>query len=72
MCQALSSTELALTVLEMERGEFHWILLEPAEAGDEDIMRFRPVDSSPHGYDSYQTALAHGSIAMRKRVTASD
>jgi len=60
-----SPTDAALTVLELEPGEFHWIIMEPVEATDDEFMSYRPVDSSSGGYPSYAQALAHGSAAMR-------
>jgi len=57
--------DAALTVLELEPGEFHWIIMVPVDAADDELMSYRPVDSSPRGYPSYAQALAHGSAALR-------
>jgi len=62
----MNETAFALTVLELEKGEYHWILLEPMEdAAEDEVMAYRLLDSSMQGYRTYTQALAHGSAAMR-------
>ena len=38
--------DLALTVLELEPFEFHWVLMEAVQAESEECLVYRPVDSS--------------------------
>lgn len=59
--------EFALTVIEAEEGQFHWVLMEPVDAEIDDELRYRPVDSSAQPYASYAEALLYGSAAMRTR-----
>ncbi|MBS0429281.1 MAG: hypothetical protein JSR41_18545 [Proteobacteria bacterium] len=62
--------EFALTVIEAEEGQFHWVLMEPVDAEIDDELRYRPVDSSPEPFPSYSEALLYGSAAMRTRQNA--
>lgn len=59
--------EFALTVMEAEEGQFHWVLMEPVDADIDDELRYRPVDSSSQPYPTYAEALLFGSAAMRTR-----
>lgn len=59
--------EFALTVIEAEEGQFHWVLMEPVDAEIDDELRYRPVDSSRQPYPTYAEALLYGSAAMRTR-----
>lgn len=57
--------DLALTVLELEPNEFHWVLLEAVQAESEDCLGYRPIDSSTQGLPDYSEALIHGASALR-------
>jgi hypothetical protein len=57
--------DLALTVLELEPDEFHWVLMEAVQADSEDCLGYRPVDSSTQGLPDYSEALVQGASALR-------
>jgi hypothetical protein len=57
--------DIALTVLELEPHEFHWVLMEAVQAASEDILEYRPIDSSTQGLPDYSEALIQGASALR-------
>lgn len=57
--------DLALTVLELEPNEYHWVLMEAMQAESEDCLGYKPVDSSTRGLSDYTEALIQGSTALR-------
>lgn len=57
--------DIALTVLELEPNEFHWVLMEAVQAASEDSLEYRPIDSSTQGLPDYSEALIHGASALR-------
>ena len=57
--------DLALTVLELEPDEFHWVLLEAVQAESEECLGYRPIDSSTRGLPDYSEALIEGASALR-------
>jgi hypothetical protein len=57
--------DIALTVLELEPNEFHWVLMEPVHAESEDCLGYRPIDSSTRGLPDYSEALIQGASALR-------
>lgn len=57
--------DIALTVLELEPNEFHWVLMEPVQAETEDCLGYRPIDSSTQGLPDYSEALIQGASALR-------
>ena len=57
--------DIALTVLELEPNEFHWVLMEPVQADSEDCLGYRPIDSSTRGLPDYSEALIQGASALR-------
>lgn len=57
--------DLALTVLELEPFEFHWVLMEAVQADSEECLVYRPVDSSTQGLPDYSEALIQGASALR-------
>jgi len=57
--------DIALTVLELEPNEFHWVLMEAVQAASEDSLEYRPIDSSTQGQPDYSEALIHGASALR-------
>jgi hypothetical protein len=61
----MSLRDLALTVLELEPFEFHWVLMEAVQAESEECLVYRPVDSSTQGLPDYSEALIQGASALR-------
>ena len=57
--------DIALTVLELEPDEFHWVLMEAVQAESEECLGYRPVDSSTLGARTYTEALIEGASALR-------
>ncbi|RZL66425.1 MAG: hypothetical protein EOP81_00185 [Variovorax sp.] len=57
--------DIALTVLELEPDEFHWVLMEAVQAESEECLGYRPVDSSMRGSSTYTEALIEGASALR-------
>ena len=57
--------DLALTVLELEPYEFHWVLMEAVQADSDECLVYRPVDSSTQGLHDYSEALIQGASALR-------
>ncbi len=57
---------IALTVHELEDGEYYWVLMEGAEYAIEDILPYLPIESSSDPYGSYANALVAGMAAMRR------
>lgn len=57
--------DVALTVLELEPNEFHWVLMEAVQADSEDCLGYRPIDSSTQGLPDYSEALILGASALR-------
>lgn len=55
---------VALTVHELEEGEFHWVLVEAP--GMEETLPYTPLEASDDPYDNYSTALVAGLAAMRR------
>ena len=61
----MSLRDLALTVLELEPNEFHWVLMEAVQADSDECLVYRPVDSSTRGLPDYSEALIQGASALR-------
>jgi hypothetical protein len=61
----MSRRDLALTVLELELDEFHWVLMEAVQADSDECLVYRPVDSSTQGLPDYSEALIQGASALR-------
>lgn len=55
---------IALTVHELEEGEFHWVLVEAP--GTEETLSYVPLEASDDAYENYGTALVAGLAAMRR------
>ena len=58
--------DLALTVIQLELNEFHWVLMEPVEAASEEVLCYTPVDSSAKPFSDYAEALIAGAVAVRQ------
>ena len=65
-----SSRNIALTVHELEAGEFYWVLMEEATDGDaaENDRRhvYVPLEAAHDPYASYSNALVAGVAVMRR------
>ncbi|WP_286609705.1 hypothetical protein [Variovorax jilinensis] len=57
--------DVSLTVLELEPGEFHWVLMEATAVESEMCLGFRPIDCSTRGLSDYAEALIQGAAALR-------
>jgi hypothetical protein len=66
-----SQRNIALTVHELEPGEFHWVLMEAVD-GDhkpgaaETAHVYVPLESAPEPYSTYSNALVAGVSVMRR------
>ncbi|MDP9991568.1 hypothetical protein J2W28_002745 [Variovorax boronicumulans] len=64
------SRNIALTVHELEAGEFYWVLMEEATDGDaaENDRRhvYVPLEAAHDPYASYSNALVAGVAVMRR------
>jgi len=57
---------IALTVHELETGEFYWVLMEGTDYTIEDVLPYLPIESSADPYGTYANALVAGMAAMRR------
>lgn len=60
---------IALTVHELEEGEFYWVLMEEAADGgtpDDKGHVYLPLEAAHEPYASYSNALVAGVAAMRR------
>lgn len=57
---------IALTVHELEEGEFYWVLMEGTDHPMEDVLPYVALDAACTPYDSYSNALVAGVAAIRK------
>lgn len=58
---------IALTVHELEEGEFYWVLMESVEDPvDRNAHTYLPLESAHEPYTSYSNALVAGVAVMRK------
>ena len=58
--------DLALTVIQLEFNEYHWVLMEPVEANSEEVLCYTPIDSSAKPFGNYAEALIAGAVAVRQ------
>lgn len=58
--------DLALTVIQLELNEYHWVLMEPIEVASEELLCYTPVDSSAKAFGDYAQALIAGAVAVRQ------
>lgn len=61
---------IALTVHELEEGEFYWVLMEGTDYDIDDILPYLPLESSADPYATYANALVAGVAAMRRMFGA--
>jgi len=60
---------LALTVHELEDGEFHWLLMEATAKPDvQAVQPYMPFAAGDRPHANYRTALLEGIAALRRRV----
>jgi hypothetical protein len=57
---------IALTVHELEEGEFYWVLMEGTDDQMEDVMPYVALEAACTPYNSYSDALVAGVAAIRK------
>jgi hypothetical protein len=58
--------DIALTVLELQPREFHWVLMEAAEAESEECLGYKPVDCAVRPCTDYGQAVIEGAVALRQ------
>jgi len=57
---------IALTVHELEEGEFYWVLMEASDYAIDEVLPYLPLDAASDPYESYSNALVAGMAAMRR------
>lgn len=58
---------IALTVHELEDGEFYWVLMEATDRfADDDALPYLPLDAAPEPHESYANALVAGMAVLRR------
>lgn len=57
---------VALTVQELEAGEFHWVLLEAVDCAVDDVLPYAVLEAAAEPLRSYSDALVAGVAAMRR------
>ncbi len=58
--------DLALSVVQLEPNEYHWVLMETSCSPTDEVLSYVPVDSSARGYARYSEALVAGAVAVRE------
>ena len=58
--------DIALTVLELQPREFHWVLMEATEAESEECLGYKPVDCAVRPCADYGQAVVEGAVALRQ------
>lgn len=57
---------IALTVQELEEGEFHWVLLEAVDYYMEEALPYLPLEAASKAYANYGDAWVAGLSVIRK------
>jgi hypothetical protein len=57
---------IALTVQELEEGEFYWVLLEATDYVMEEALPYLPIEAAVDPHANYANALVAGVAAIRK------
>ncbi|MDI3380994.1 hypothetical protein ACFPPF_06780 [Xenophilus aerolatus] len=57
---------IALTVHELEDGEFHWVLMEAVDGAVDDVLPYMVLETAAHPQPNYSSALVAGVAAMRR------
>jgi hypothetical protein len=62
-----SSRNIALTVHELEEGEFYWVLMEEVDSTPDDKGHvYVPLEAAHEPYASYSNALVAGVAVLRR------
>jgi hypothetical protein len=62
-----SSRNIALTVHELEEGEFYWVLMEEVDGTPDDKGHvYVPLEAAHEPYASYSNALVAGVAVLRR------
>lgn len=62
-----SLRNIALTVHELEDGEFYWVLMEATDhVVDDEVLPYQPLDSASEPHQSYANALVAGMAVLRR------
>ncbi|MDM0109358.1 hypothetical protein QTH97_30830 [Variovorax sp. J22R24] len=61
----MSKRDLALTVLELEEGQFFWVVMEAVDAESEECLTYAPVDPATTAALDYSQSLIEGAAAVR-------
>lgn len=62
----LKLRNIALTVQELEEGEFYWVVLEATDYMMEEALPYLPLEAAAKPYSSYGDAWVAGLSAIRK------
>ena len=57
---------IALTVHELEEGEFYWVLMEGTNYAMEETLSYLPLEAASDPQASYANALVAGVAAIRR------
>lgn len=57
---------IALTVHELEEGEFYWVLMEGTDYAMEDALPYLPLEAASDPHQTYGNALVAGVAALRR------
>ncbi len=57
---------IALTVHELEDGEFYWVLMEATDYAMEEALPYLPLEAASDPQATYANALVAGVAAIRK------
>jgi hypothetical protein len=57
---------IALTVQELEEGEFYWVLMEATDAFVEETLSYLPIEAASDPHVTYSNALVAGVAAIRR------
>jgi len=57
---------IALTVHELEKGEFYWVLMEGTDHQIEDVLPYATLEAACTPFESYSDALVAGVAAIRR------
>ena len=57
---------IALTVHDLEQGEFYWVLMEGTDYAMEDALPYLPLESAIDPQSTYANALVAGVAAIRR------
>lgn len=62
-----SPRDIALTVHELEEGEFYWVLMEAVDGAPGDITHvYAPLEAAHEPYATYSNALVAGVAVLRR------